>query len=82
MIIFDEADEFIYGDTGAFVAFVGMHYCVCLTATSGGSEQEPAEKTILSHIGFKIFANALFGTEREEPICFEEVDLSDNEAIS
>ena len=81
VIIFDEADEYIYGDTGVFVDFLGRHPCVCLTATSGGSEQEAAEKTILGHIGFKIFAYALLEAERDEPVRFEEVDLCDNEAI-
>lgn len=60
LIIFDEADEYIYNDPKAFLAFVGERMCVCLTATSGGSDQEAAENSILQHIGLKLFENVLF----------------------
>lgn len=60
LIIFDEADEFIYNDPKAFLAFIGQRMCVCLTATSGGSDQEVAENSILKHIGLKLFENVLF----------------------
>ena len=60
LIIFDEADEYIYNDPKAFLGFIGECMCVCLTATTGGSGKEAAEKTILNHIGLKIFENALF----------------------
>ena len=60
LIVFDEADEYIYDDPKAFLAFIGERMCVCLTATSGGIDQEAAEKTILKHIGLKLFENVLF----------------------
>jgi hypothetical protein len=55
LVIFDEADEYIYEDPKAFLEFISEHMCVCLTATSGGQNQEAAEKTILGHIGLKVF---------------------------
>ena len=58
LVIFDEADEYIYGDTEAFVQFLQRHACICLTATSGGNEQEQAENSILTHIGLKLFVQS------------------------
>lgn len=60
LVIFDEADEYIYDNPTAFVDFIKKHMCVCLTATSGGNNQEAAERAILDHIGLKVFENALF----------------------
>ena len=53
LVIFDEADEYIYGKTQRFLDFIKSHYVICLTATCGGSHQEPTEKYILDHIGLK-----------------------------
>ena len=71
LIIFDEADEYIYDDPTAFVGFIKKHLCVCLTATSGGNDQEVAERTVLEHIGLKVFENALFSEQNPEPIRFQ-----------
>ena len=59
LVIFDEADEYIYDNLKAFLDFIKKNLCVCLTTTSGGSDQEVAERIILEHIGLKIFENAL-----------------------
>ena len=37
LVIFDEADEYIYEDPKAFLDFIKQHFCICLTATSGGN---------------------------------------------
>lgn len=81
LVIFDEADEYIYENTKAFLNFVKQYYCICLTATSGGSTSKSAERCILNHIGFKIFESALFNiTEATKPI-WTEIELCDNKAI-
>ena len=36
LIVFDEADEYIYGNTGAFLKLISESQCICLTATRGG----------------------------------------------
>ena len=55
LVIFDEADEYIYGSTQHFLDFVKTHRTICLTATCGGTQQDPSEKLILEHIGLKVF---------------------------
>lgn len=61
LIIFDEADEYIYGDPKHFLKLISKHKCICLTATCGGSKQEAAEKSILIHLGLKVFDKVLIG---------------------
>ena len=73
----------MYEEPRAFADFISKHTCVCLTATVGGGDKEPAEKTMLARLGFKIFDNVLADAEGKAPVVasFEEVDLGDNEAI-
>ena len=63
LIIFDEADEYIYGNPQAFTTFLSKSFCVCLTATSGGKNEEALEMSILKHIGLKIFDDILSSPE-------------------
>ena len=51
LVVIDEAEEYIYGNTKHFLEFVGEHRVICLTATCGGTAQDPSEKMILKHIG-------------------------------
>ena len=51
LVVIDEAEEYIYGSTKHFLEFVGEHRVICLTATCGGTAQDPSEKMILKHIG-------------------------------
>lgn len=84
LVIFDEADEYIYEDPKAFLDFIKQHSCICLTATSGGNAAKSAERCILNHIGFKIFESALFDeTEATSPLAptWTEIELCGNEAI-
>ena len=55
LVIFDEADEYIYGSTQQFLDFVKEHRAICMTATRGGTAQDHSEKMILQHIGLQIF---------------------------
>ena len=59
LIIFDEADEYIYGKTDDFLKLISGRKCICLTATRGGQSQEASEKCVLDHIGLKVFDKVL-----------------------
>ena len=83
LVIFDEADEYIYSSPQAFIDFIKLHYCICLTATSGGNGDESAEKLILKHIGFRFYENAIgISGSMTEPIdLYTKIDLNGNESI-
>lgn len=90
LVIFDEADEYIYSSPQAFIDFIKFHYCICLTATSGGNcGGESAEKLILKHIGLRLFENTGEGAFGEsisgpmtEPIdLYTKLDLNGPEGI-
>ena len=83
LVIFDEADEYIYGDTGAFLKLISNNKCICLTATRGGSQQEASEKQILNHIGLKVFDKVLGdpGDQQPENHEFQPIDLADHEDV-
>ena len=59
LLIFDEADQYIYEEPQAFMDFIRKHSCLCLTATAGDGDNEAAEKTLLGQLGFKNFENVL-----------------------
>lgn len=83
LVIFDEADEYIYSSPQAFIDFIKLHYCICLTATSGGKGDESAEKLILKHIGLRLYENAENISDlMTEPIdLYTKLDLNGNESI-
>ena len=76
LVIFDEADEYIYGQTQRFLDFLGSNKTICLTATCGGSN--PTEQYILEHIGLKQFENAVTKINDNDKVEFEEVDIGDS----
>ena len=47
LILFDEADEFIYSEPLLFQTFIQKKRIICLTATCGGATQEAAERSLL-----------------------------------
>jgi hypothetical protein len=83
LVIFDEADEYIYGTTQAFLDFIKQHYCICLTATSGGNGSESAEKYILQRIGLRLFENgkSISGPMTEPIDLYTKLDLNGSEGI-
>jgi hypothetical protein len=84
LVIFDEADEYIYSSPRAFIDFIKLHYCICLTATSGGNcGGESAEKLILKHIGLRLFENTeSISSPMTEPIdLYTKLDLNGPEGI-
>ena len=84
LVIFDEADEYIYSSPQAFIDFIKFHYCICLTATSGGNcGGESAEKLILKHIGLRLFENteSISGPMTEPIDLYTKLDLNGPEGI-
>lgn len=77
LVIFDEADEYIYGQTQRFLDFLGTNKTICLTATCGGSN--PTEQYILEHIGLKQFENAVAKKiSNHIHVQFDQIDIGDN----
>ena len=77
LVIFDEADEYIYGQTQRFLDFLGSNKTICLTATCGGSN--PTEQYILEHIGLKQFENAVAKKiSNHIHVQFDQIDIGDN----
>lgn len=52
ILIFDESDHFLFGDSAGFIAFVGACRCLCLTATPGGKDNT-LETDIITHMKFR-----------------------------
>ena len=77
LVIFDEADEYIYDQTQRFLDFLGTNKTICLTATCGGSN--PTEQYILEHIGLKQFENAVAKKiSNHIHVQFDQIDIGDN----
>ena len=77
LVIFDEADEYIYGQTQRFLDFLGTNKTICLTATCGGSS--PTEKFILEYIGLQQFENAVAKKiSNHIHVQFDQIDIGDN----
>ena len=77
-------DRYIYSSPQAFIDFIKFHYCICLTATSGGNcGDESAEKIILKHIGLRQFENAesISGPMTEPIDLYTKLDLNGPEGI-
>ena len=54
LILFDEADEHLYGHPLEFLALTRDNKCVCLTATSC-EKKDGVENSVLNHMGIKVF---------------------------
>jgi hypothetical protein len=47
LIIFDEADTFMLGDTGKFTKLINGCFCICLTATPDNLDAEGAHRLVI-----------------------------------
>jgi len=55
VIIFDEADHYIFSDPAAFMKFTKKSLCICLTATCADDAVAGIERSVLKAMGFRIF---------------------------
>ena len=55
LLLFDEADAFIFGDPAQFDRIVDKTPCICLTATpSADAGESVIESTLLAHLNFQV----------------------------
>lgn len=47
LIIFDEADTFMLGDTGKFTKLIDGCFCICLTATPDDRDAKGAHRLVI-----------------------------------
>jgi hypothetical protein len=52
LIIFDEADTFMLGDTGKFTKLINGCFCICLTATPDNLDAEGAHRLVIETLQF------------------------------
>jgi hypothetical protein len=57
IVIFDEADDFIYENPGAFKDFICNRQSICFTATLSG--ESSIERQVLSYLNLKVYDNSL-----------------------
>ena len=77
LLVFDEADEYIFSDPKQFLNFTKHVQCICLTATSHDQQNEGFEDAVLKHIGFRIFRKSLGADQLSQKLPeFEFRDIS------
>ena len=55
VLVFDEADDFIYSEPENFLSITKKNSCICLTATPRDDNPDGLEANILKHMKFKVF---------------------------
>jgi hypothetical protein len=81
LVVFDEADLWIFDHPTAFCEFIKGKPAICLTATSGDTAEAKLENRILKTLGLKTFDHSIFGTPVPE-ISWETLELKEITAIS
>ena len=58
VLIFDEADQFIFNNPVYFIKRTSNCRCIALTATPGESDSSGVEKNLLQQMGFHIYESS------------------------
>tara|TARA_B110000285_G_C15033595_1_gene568039 strand:+ start:472 stop:816 length:345 start_codon:yes stop_codon:yes gene_type:complete len=76
LVVFDEADLWIFNHPTAFCKFIKGKRAICLTATSGVTGEAKLENRILETLGLKTFDHNSTGTPVPQ-ISWESLELKE-----